>query len=156
MVCTWFYKCFNIPNINHYPKLFGILIVSIIIISLLLFLLLLLLLLLLFISNWLEFAYICGYVSVDQVSRYCNGVFHCLVLIRWKRGACIWTHKKGVPCKAMIFETCKMPSIDLYNRYFNQISNLNGRYADKPKSLLTVKKYVLYVILECCKQQAIY
>ena len=155
MVCTWFYKCFNIPNINHYPKLFGILIVSIIIISLLLFLLLLLLLLLLFISNWLEFAYICGYVSVDQVSRYCNGVFHCLVLIRWKRGACIWTHKK-VPCKAMIFETYKMLSIDLYNRYFNQISNLNGRYADKPKSLLTVKKYVLHVILECCKQRAIY
>lgn len=64
--------------------------------------------------------------------------------------------QKGVPCKAMIFETYKMLSIDLYNRYFNQISNLNGRYADKPKSLLTVKKYVLHVILECYKQQAIY
>lgn len=45
---------------------------------------------------------------------------------------------------------------DAYHIYFEHVSNLNGSYADKHKSLVSLQKCVSDVIVECDEQESVY
>ena len=65
-------------------------------------------------------------------------VLYYLEVICRKTGADILIQSnKAILCKEMIFETENMLSIDACHTCFDHISNLNDRYADERKSLLT-------------------